>query len=91
MEKFPTTRFTQVGDFLSVLFFRFNFSRSSSKRGALKKVALLVVKKFQLFFVKNIFSFLFGGFGYGPDSTHKEDHYGTIFDSNYESQGVKYS
>ena len=36
------------------------------------------------------FSFLFGGFGYGPDSTHSDDHYGTIFDSNYESQGVKY-
>ena len=36
------------------------------------------------------FSFLFGGFGYGPDSTHTDDHYGTIFDSNYESQGVKY-
>ena len=85
MEKFPTTRFTQVG----VLFFRFDFSRSNSKRGHLKKVTL--VKKYQLFFDKKLFSFLFGGFGYGPDSTHKEDHYGTIFDSNYESQGVKYS
>ena len=60
-----------------------------SKMGALKKVTF--VKKYHLFFDKNPFSFLFGGFGYGPDSTHKEDHYGTIFDSNYESQGVRYS
>ena len=46
-------------------------------------------QKIPVFLTKPL-SFLFGGFGYGPDSTHTEDHYGTIFDSNYESQGVKY-